>query len=756
MASPAISNRRPDEGDTDVSIDTPFRFGVRDQDTRADLTTVYCSVTYAKAVYLPEVLPTLDEVLQAADASLTLSVFDDASGAVNPDDPCDQTIETVGPSSVYRIEKSSADFAPQEGVLYVTLAEQATVGPYTLKVHLDLVAVTAAAADYTTHADFVGVVLGMVYWPENTGVFLLFRDDGTKHISVVGPSTDGIGTRSVETVVVYDWTEPAVYTIYFDPTSFRRKALVCATDTLGVETVLAEIDLDTLNEFLPSVRMGKLYAENAPSSVTAVMGIDSVNQGDYVDIYGFSFANYGKVLLVGGSQTGSSSVETLPTELVDVLGSAGADGWSSSGTFEEESTSTALHITATTGPAMKTREETNTYQAAWMLVGTFTARNAVHEGSYNTGMGFIVEDGTSQFKLALLDDFVGITIGIEDSTINTSDSLSGYALPATAVDWEEDVFFVFLGSSTAGRDAVRLFVGEDDVTPVASTSYLSIGLPVTTERRVSFGVIETGAFSGDFYLVNLWLIPYGFFYEGSEAQFPDAQGWTRTAATGSRTLGATSTLVDCTAVGAYDVYSIEDATYDATSGAAAFIRVKVTGWTDAVGAASPLRSEFGPVLAIRTDTTAAGLRFVVNDDGTAYVFLSNEESDYLDVLAQNAAGVAISAEIDLDTDHVYLLDVKPLQHIKLYIDYSTTPAIEAAWPAATLLRTRPTHMPANAVIAFGSLNEDAGVACEVSFLRGGIGLGYDFKVTLDVPEAEMQASVYGSTADVYIDVQDED
>jgi hypothetical protein len=756
MASPIISNRRPDEGDTAVSIDTPFRFGVRDLDTRADLTTVYCSVTYAKAVYVPEVLPTLDETLEAAGASLILSMFDDAAGVVNPGDPCDQTIETVGPSSVYRIEKSGVDLSPQEGVLYVTLPAQDAPGPYTLKVQLDLVAVTAAGAAYTTHADFVGVVVGLVYWPENTGIFLLFRDDGTKRVSIVGPSTDGVGTRSVETSTVYDWTEPAVYTIYFDPTVFRRKALVCATDALGTETVLAEIDLDTLNEFLPSVRMGNLYAENAPSGVTAVMGLDSTNQGDYLDIYGFSFANYGKVLLVGGSQTASSFVETLPTELVEVVGSEGAEEWASSGTFEEESTGTALHITATSGPAMKTREEADTAQAAWLLTGKFTARNSVHEGSYNTGMGFLVEDGTRKIKLALLDNFVGVTLGIEDATLDEDDSLTGYALPVDAVDWEEDVTFTLLGSSAGGRDAIRLFVGTEDVVPVASTTYSSLGFTATTESRVSFGFIETGDFSGDFYLVNLWMIPYGFFYEGFEASAPDGQGWTRTSALGSRVLGTASVSVDCTAAGAYDIYSIEDSTYDATSGAAAFIKVKVTGWTDASGAASPLRSEFGPVLVLRAGSTGAGLRFIVNDDGVAYVFLSNEESDYLDVLAQNAAGVAISAEIDLSTAHVFLVDVKPLQYIRLYIDYSTTPAIEAEWPATTLLRSLPTNLPANSVIAFGSLNEDAGVACEVAFLRGGVGRGYDIKATLSVSEAEMQASVYGSTADVYIDVQDED
>ena len=499
--------------------------------------------------------------------------------------------------------------------------------------------------------------------------------------------------------------------------------------------------------------MGNLYVENAPAGVTAVMGLDSVNQGDYVDIYGFSFANYGKVLLVGGNQTASSVVETLPTELVEVIGAEGASEWASSGSFEEESTATALRITASTGPAAKTREEADTVAASWMLVGTFTARNAVHAGSYSTGMGFLVEDGTRQTKLTLLDNFTRITVGIEDSTLDEDDAFTGYALPVDDID----VSFTLLGSLSGWRDAIRLFIGTEDVIPAASVAYQVVEYVATTESRVSFGFVDTGAFSGDFYLVNLWMIPYGFFYEGSEVAYPDAQGWTRTSSAGSRAFGTAAVSVDCTAArGAYDIYSVEDVTYDTTSGASAFIKIKVLGWTDAVGAVNPLRSEFGPVLVLRTGVTGAGLRFIVNDDGTAYVFLSNEESDYADVLAQNAAGVAISAEIDLSTAHVFLLDVKPLQHIRLYIDYATVPTIEAKWPASTLLRALPANMPTDAVIAFGSLDESTGVACEISFLRGGVGRGYDIKATLSVPEAEIQASVYGSTADVYIDAQDED
>jgi len=757
MASPSISNRRPDEGDTDVSISTPFRFGIRDTDTRADLSSAYAAIVYAKAFYVPdEVLPALDTTLAAADTSLVFSMFDDASGAVNPGNPCDQTVEAVGPETVYRIEKSDVDGSAQEGMLYVSVPAQDTVGPCAFKATLDLAAVTPAATyTYTTHVDFVGVVVGLVYWAENTGIFLLFRDDGTKRISIVGPSTDGVGTRSVETSVVYDWSVPSTYTIFVDPTPFRRSAMVYATDTTGTETLLGEVDLDTLNEFLPTVRMGSLYAEDSPNYVTGVLGLDSTNQGDYLDVYGFQLAGFGRVLLAAGNQTGSSAVETLPTEAILVVGSEGAEEWSSSTDLVDEATSTAYHITATSGPALKTREEPDLSAGAWMLLGGFTARNSVHIGSYATGMGFVVRDGTRTIKLALLDDYTSPTIGVEDSVEGVDTAVDGYVVPVTSVDWEEDVPFTFLGSAGA-RDAVRVFVGSDDEVPVIDTPYASAGFAATTETAVSFGFIETADVSGDFYLTSLWLFPNCTFYEGYEATYPDTQGWTRSAGGGTRALDTNAFSTTCTAVGAYDIYSITDATYDATSGAAVLFKARVTAWTDTSGATSPPRSEFGPIAAIRTTTVAAQVRFVVADDGTAYVFLSNEESDYLDVLAQNSTGSAISAEIDLDVAHVYLLDVKPFNHIRLYLDYATTPAIDMAWPASGALRALPTNMPVDAVVAFGSLNEDAGVACSFAFARGSIGRGYDFKITTDVTESELQDHVYGSVADLVIDVQDED
>ena len=184
-----------------------------------------------------------------------------------------------------------------------------------------------------------------------------------------------------------------------------------------------------------------------------------------------------------------------------------------------------------------------------------------------------------------------------------------------------------------------------------------------------------------------------------------------------------------------------------------------TGWGLHPVVDRPLKllgDAFGPVALVRAGSTAVQLRFVVTSEGVAYVFLSNEESDVEDVLAQNSAGAAISAEVDLTVPHVYLLDVRPMQHVRLHIDYATEAAIDVEWPFSGTLRALPANVPAGAVLAFGSLDEDTGVRCSFSFFRGGIGRGYDFRAGLAVPETDVSTFVYGSLASLLVDVTDED
>ena len=759
MANPLIVNRRPTQGDSDVGALTPFRFGVRDLDTRAVLSSVYSLVVYGKALYRPEneEIPSNDAVLGNNGTSVVFSTFDDAAGTTEPGNPCDQTIEDLGGTKAYRIEKSDGDGVAQEGVLFLTVDAQAGERPYSLRAQMDLTNVNTGTFAYVTFAGFTGVLLGLAYWPENTGLFVFFVDDGVKKVVVAGPAEDGVGTRSVSETTVFDWSAEAyTYSVVWDPSVYRRKAMVFATDSVGDETLLAEVDMDTLPEFLSSVRMGELYAEDLPiSQVTFVAGADFPDMGDHIDIFSLDIFDFGRVLSVSGGPTGASTVSTHPTESLFVYGPSGAGEWFLEGDGTAEETTTALKITSDgTGGSYYTREEPDLSSGEWLIMGRVAAENAVHPGEYTTGMGVSVADGTREFRLVLLDDFSRNFMGIVETDATDDDVAGGYKVPGTDVDWEVAFDFVMLGSTS--RNLLKLFLNSDTAVAVEHT-YNASGYPSALTSWVRFGFIETGTFDGSFFLVHLWVLPNCVFFEASDGTFPDAQGWARVASGGTRAVGDDELELDCTAAGAYDIYYISDATYDATSGAGVVFRTAVASWTDDEGASSPVRVEFGPIAAVRTTTVAAQVFFVQDADGTSYVYLSRETSDLADVLAQNADGKAISATIDLGTAHVFFLDVKPFKYVRLYVDHAPVPAIDVPWSAAgTVLRSLPTNMPAGAVVAVGSLGEDTGVEITFDFFRATTGRGYDLTTGLLITEDELQSGMYGASAELMVDVQDED
>jgi hypothetical protein len=761
MASPQIVNRRPDEGDTSVDALAPFRFGVRDTDTRADLTTVYSLAAYGRGIYAPSngQLPAVDDVLEAAGVGVYFSTFDDAAGTTEPGNPCDQTLEVVSLTDVYRIEKSDLDGVAQEGVLFLTVDAPTRVQPCMFRAQIDLVNVNTDPFDYVTFSGFTGVLMGAAYWPENTGVFLFFVDDGTKKIVTAGPASDGIGTRPVSTTTVFDWSVKAyVYTVLVDPTVHARKVLVFVTDPdTGDETLLDEIDMDSLNEFNATVRIGALYAEDSPEKLSFLVGGDLTDQADYIDIYGIDVYDYGKVLLVGGAPTADVLLDVSATESLFAYGPDGVStDWSTSGSPEITQTVAATKLTTTVGSEYIYRDEPDLSSGEWLVMGRLAGANSVHSGTYTSGMGLSLSDGTRAFNLTFLDDFTDRFLGIEESAAADDDIVSGYKTPSTDTDWEDGFDFVLLGSTS--RDILRLYVDSDDTAAVDHT-YTAAGYPAATTARLRLGFFDSASVSGDFYLAHLWLLPNCTFYEAVDATYPDAQGWTRTnSGSAVRALSAGRLEIDCATTGEYDIYSLTDATYDSTSGVAVVFRFELESWVDAGGALEPIRTEIGPVAAVQVTTgVAVQVAFTQSELGTFYIFLPGGASTYRDVLNRTATGRALSAEIDLSAPRVIHLDVKPRQYVRVYIDHNPVPVIDVDWLVyEDVVRTLPTNMPAAATVALGSLGEDTGVHGHFDFFRASPGRGYDLAITFNASESDLQDKIYGSLADLLIDVQDED
>jgi len=748
---PIIVRKRPAEGDANVNPLDPIRFGIRDTETRAALESVYTAVAYARAVYLPSALPTDDEYLKSEDIGTTFSIFNDAAGAVLPKDPCDQTIETVGVDEVYRIERPTA--GAHEGFLYMD-DDAHGAQPYAAQIALDLGVTSFGPSSYTTFTDFTGVVFGFIYWPESTGLFLFFRDDGvTKRITIAGPSADGIGTRPISVDVVFDWSaEIYTYQIWFD---VRQKALVMATDSAGVETVLAEIDITTLNAFLPSVILGEYSAGEPPNKVVMVWGTDGPTAGDQLDTYNAKLFRYGKPLIIQGVRTGSSILMRTPIDslLTESLGQV-EDNWDQEGTGDLVPRGVTFALERTEPPVdvyRMTRPEPDLSRQEWMVIARLEGGEQVHDGSYNTSMGIDIEDGTNRFAVRFLDDFIETTVGLYDS--GSIGDTASYLTPGT-FDWTDDFQMVFLGSASHGD--VRLFLNEDADPTVQLGAYASSWL--SSLSRVSAGFLDDDQlYLGSLRFSWLWFFPNCRFYEGSEGSFPEVQGWVRTSLGGSRAVADGRLEVDATVVGDYDIYYFEDPDYVEDSGLTLLLRLQVLGWTSADGASAPPNSEVGPAAFLLTESAGVQLYFVESTAGTQYVFLRHDADDIGKVLTQTEEGVRISAEVNFREEHVYLLVVKPFHHIRLYIDYDTVPAIDVPWNSRSLvLGGIPPQVPGTAIGAFGSLMDTQGIQAKTAFARFSVGTGYDLQALVTFDNPTLVEHVYGSAAAILIDFEDVD
>lgn len=754
MASPEIVNRIPSQNDEAVASVGPFRFGVRDTDTRADLSSLDVLVTYGDGVYNPGngSLPEQDETLAGAGVSTYFSVFDDSIARIEPNNPCDQSLALVSSVDVYRIEKSDVDGSSQEGILY--LHADVEEGPVGFSARVGLANVNVDIYDYVTFSGFTGVLLGLVYWPKRLAVYLFFVDDGTKKVVVAGPPSDDLGTRSTEVEVVFDWsTEAFNYTIVFDASPLHRTAWVCATDSAGEETLLAEIDLDTLSPLREGVPIGG----RSSGGITCLVGGDFPDMGDYIDLYDLKVFDFGRVLLAGGNKTGACGRELSPTESVFFDGPGDIGSWLQIGDGALTQTTAAAVLETSGGADFLYREEPDLSAGEWLVIGRMALQESVHPGTYSTGAGLEVDDGTRKIFLTLLDDFSNFFLGLEESDATDDDVVTGYKTPSEDLDWSEGFDFTLQGS--ASRDVVRLFLGGSPEAAIdhpysaagwpssGGTPGLSVGFPTAIpdlEGKLSVG--------------HFWLLPFCSFFEGLDSSTPEAQGWTRFTSSASRSLDAGRLCLDCLVPGSFDIYYIGDSGLDFSSGLAVHLRFQLENWTDAEGAVNPIRTEIGPIVALRMDAgTSVQLFAVQTEEGNFYLYLPGGESDVEEVLAQSSDGRAVSALVDVSEPAELLLDVKPQQYVRLYLNRDPDPVIDIPWASYTqVVRADPPDLPSTAVVAVGSLGEDGGVEACFDFFRASIGRGYDLSLTLELDEDTLEERVYGTEASMLISLQDKD
>ena len=749
MAKPFIVNKSPLSGASDVGASTPITLGLRDADTRVNLSSVFASIVYSTTSYTPvDVIPT-----STTDLSAVFSTFNDVAGAAEPRNPADQVIV----SGLYQIERTE-DGNAEEGFLY--LYETAPINkPVAISATLLPSVTSTGSFDYVEFEDWTGMLVGLIHWPLNKGIFLFFRDDGGsafgKYVTLAGPATSESGERSTfETDTAFDWSSDTwTYKILWDDTPGRRLVTATAISSDGTtEVLLAEADIGSIETFRGSFSLGHQGANSGV--VMLVVGNDGRQAADRLDILGLALYAFGGELVQAGGSVSSSTVDVTANSLL--LLDQTADGWSQVGTGE---LGDGLAITRAADSEadtfMLTRAEPDLARQEWLFIFIGTVDNSVHSGSYNSGIGLDIDDGMNRFTIRLLDNFdTTASVGLLTDA-SKRDIFEGYA--SVEEDWQNDAMQIILLGS-ASLDSFRVFYGEDE-SSIISGSYSSVVASTGTES-VSIGFLDSsGVCTGTMTVTSAWLFQNVTFF--TRSALPEDEGWTVVQEGSTLT---SELAVAANVLGAYYIAYITSPGYVRETGATLYVKASATAWTDEVGALSPI-GPIGPVGAICVPgdegTRAVLLYFYKASSGETYVCLPHSDEDFDEVSRQTAAGQLMSWGVDFTEPHVYILVVNPKQHIRLYMDYSPSPVIDVAWEnAADVLNDLPAHLPESdgdpVVGAFGSLHEDHGALVAFSFVRLAVGTGYDLSMSLALTDDELSEHVYGARAETFIDFSDED
>ena len=781
MADPRIVNFRPTEGLPDIPPSEDITFGVRDVDTRVPLGSVYSSAMFSAFDYDGSVLPGGHGGVLQSGSTTSIDNFNDAAGAGRPDSKADETIEA---GDIYRIERTLdpaafpiGTFLEQRGFRYFH-GDVVLDSPCGAEVSADILGHTTptSLAPYVTFGDFTGVVIGFAHWPLNSGVFIFFRQTAgpgfAKSLTIGGPSSDGIGTR-YSSDVVFDWSADTYdYKVFWDASSTQR-VTVFAVSSTGVETKLFEENIADIGTFLPSVRMGDVLAEYPGQRVTVVVGTDGQDLAAQLDVHYVRLFTEGRVLVSSGSQTQDSSVVRTPQNVFHHTGGDKVAYWltsGSGGTIVEEGTGfaeTTTNVVRSPSTTLKviamTRTEPVLSSRNWTLLARLSAKDSIHAGTINTAMGIDIEDGTKITRFRFLEDFPDFkAVGVESvNAAAAAHKLESYVTPDDAgADWETNSSWLLMWSDGVSINWAQSSTGAFGTLDESGgpTPVLLSDLEDSTETRISVGFLDKDLYySGTLGIFEIFLLPEVVRYRAHPAGAAPLAPWVLVGAPGA---SSGSRHLFSPAAGAYGAHYFQDTQHvPGESGVVVWSKFKINSWTDSLLGINPPRQEFGAVLAVKGDSGFYQIRFTKTEGGKYYLYLSKDSDDYLEVLSQTAYGIGISHEIDPLIDHVYILVVTPFHHVRLYLDYNWTPIISYLWAdRGALQRALPTgaegNVPSDAVVAFGSLDQNAATSVEYAFVEACVGTGFDFSAS--IKEESLGDGFYGSWVDVLVDIMDND
>lgn len=741
MATPKVVNISPAEGET-FDPEEPIVFGVRDAENLVVSGSVYGFATFSKYGYRANETEELP-----LDDPFAFEVFNDALPVPRPSLRAD--VQDDG--DVLAISSSTSSASANTLFLYAPVSYRVPTGAE-IRFRAPLSSpVVAGAADYQNNTHYIGVHAGFVHWPSQTGVFIMFCDDaGTKYVEVSGVS-DADGDREVPTRYYIDWSNFITFRIFFDASRYVGKAVVLITDeTTKLETKIFSENISDLGTFISTARIGGRDVSSTPDGVTALVGID-YERAASIEVSHILVESHGEVLVAAGGvayrQTGvaqASGVIAAQLRSDVVMMRRSPLTWLTS-------IDQIVIEGAVTEDSRLRSEEPQLEAGNWLVFLRGRPQQQVHTGSYNTGMGFDVSDGTNicQFRFLNKDEpeFGIFTADISSNQL-LSDNYTKSAFPWDSADSE-----ILAVSFDRNVEAVIT----SDISSVSLSSWpISLAYPTilsdsAQNPRFDLGVLDqqkaidedSGVeFTGFFTIENFVFMPL---YE------------------------YTTDITTWTGHGTHDFYykTIPSKEFvPNASGITVLVRATIGDITDQFGQINPVRMPSAALIAIPvTSTTFVQLQFVTSEDGSeTFVFVSQDAQDYKEVLNPTSeVGRLISAQVDPTTEHFYLLCYQPGLGLRLYIDFEETPRIFIPWEDVGVAAKADLDSVLSGIsVAVGSIptlkfgSDFNSMAVTVTFAAVSVGSGYDYRVQLGTSRSDLESKVYSADANVFLTFTDTD
>jgi hypothetical protein len=771
MTNPAVVNVSPGEGESFFPL-RPIYFGVRDADDRVNTNTAYAFATFSKTIYDPSV----------AGTPLPLTtpyIFDVFSDTVPVTTPSARADLQIGEGSVIDgrdvLVISSADATKRANTLFVH-AEATVDAPLgaEFRFGVPVLPVRGAATPYQEgNADFSGILLGFVHWDKNTGVFIFGneRTDSTRYVRISGPLTES-GRQAVVDYDV-DWASPSKsFRIFFDASNYIGRAIVVLTDeTTFEETKIYDEQISALGTMISTVRLGLMERMNPAAGVTGFIGVDQHRAGS-LELYRLILETHGETLVAAAGVEYAQTGTAIASNLLAATVQADVAHMRQDKLTWLTGTDLLIFQAGITEDSRVRSEEPDLVSNKWLVFMYARPDQEAHLGSYNTGIGFDISDGTNVTRVRFLSD--GETsIGVFVDTSGSGNYLISSNYETVPVLWEDDnasqMLFIADGTN------IYTAIGADIRTSLPTELCPVPAVLADPEARARFdlgfvdqeiGIAEANGVTYDgFFIVENFI-----FCPVNDVVFVDITSWSNAGLAG--TVSVTHTQLRPTELSPISYYykSYTSTEYDPNrSGITLFTRAKIGDITDHYGQINPVRVPSPSFMSIRTSAGAGTadvyvqLQFVTSEDGSeTFIFVSQDAQDYKEVLNPTSEiGRKISASIDPTIEHYYLLSVQPGKGLQLYVDFEKTPRINLAWVDISFaIKADTDTVLSGTTVAVGSIptlklgSQYNFMDVDVWMAGVGIGSGYDFAVTLGASSETLEEKIYGAAANLFFDVSD--